>query len=362
MSYTKPKYSRTSVDRAGRILATDFGVTEGNDDAWEVLGNWRASHAFPLNTITVGLKNKVTRLGINAIVVQRLKRSRSILGKLSRDSMRLSQMQDIGGCRAVVSKISDVYALRDNFKRSRSKHELISIDDYITNPKASGYRGIHLVYKFQSQAKPEFNKLLLEVQLRTEAQHAWATAVETVGAVLGQALKASQGEAMWLAYFQVASLALEYSEEVNASRSLPLSREEVAKRLVEYDRRLEVRKRLAAYSIALRATDKPQTKNAAYFILLLLPDEPGLQIFAFTKDEAELAQLEYQRFERQLPLRSRQLALFPELADYTGAQVVLVGAESLKSIRDAYPNYYLDTGSFIEKIDSFKRLHRRSIF
>lgn len=360
MSYSVPLHSRSAVDKAGRTLASTRNADEFDDTAWELLGNWRASHAFPLNSITVSLKGKVSRLGLNAVVVQRLKRSRSILAKLSRDSMRLTQMQDIGGCRAVVPTVEDVYNLRDKFYRSRSKHVLVSEDDYIANPKTSGYRGVHLVYRFLSAVKPEYNNLLLEVQLRSTVQHAWATAVETVGAVVGQALKSSQGESLWLSYFQLASLALEYSETPAFGRSPLLSRGQVARELEGLNSRLEVKKKLTAYRAALRATEQPKAKTAGYFLLVLLPDEPGLQVFSFARDEAEVAQREYQRYERQLPVKSRQMSLFPELADYSGAQVVLVGAESFRSIREAYPNYYLDTEQFMSLVSRFVQRYRRA--
>lgn len=360
MSYSVPMYSKSTVDKAGRTLAATKNAEEFDDAAWDILGNWRASHAFPLNTITVSLKGKVSRLGLSAVVVQRLKRSRSVLSKLSRDSMRLTQMQDVGGCRAVVPTIEDVYNLRNKFYKSRSKHVLVSEDDYISSPKSSGYRGVHLVYKFQSSVKPEYNNLLLEVQLRSHAQHAWATAVETVGAVVGQALKSSQGESMWLSYFQIASLALEYSETPAFGRSPSISRGQVARQLENLDSRLEVNKKLTAYRAALRATEQPKARSAGYFLLVLLPDEPGLQVFSFAKDEADAAQKEYQRYERLLPFRSLQLPLFPELADYSGAQVVLVGAESFRSIREAYPNYYLDTEQFISLVSRFIQRYRRA--
>lgn len=360
MSYSIPQFSKSAVDRAGRILAAAKNVDEFDDSAWDILGNWRASHAFPLNTMTVSLKGKVTRLGLNAVVVQRLKRSRSILSKLTRDSMRLTQMQDIGGCRAVVPSIEDVYRLRDKFYRSRSKHICVSEDDYIAKPKASGYRGIHLIYKFQSAVKPDYNNLLLEVQLRSHVQHAWATAVETVGAVVGQALKSSQGESMWLSYFQTASLALEYSETPSFGRTPHMSRGQVARELDRLNARLDVNKKLTAYRAALRATEQPKAKSAGYFLLVLLPDEPGLQVFSYAREEADTAQKEYQRYERLLPVRSRQLPLFPELADYSGAQVVLVGAESFRSIREAYPNYYFDTERFMSLVTQFIQKYRRA--
>lgn len=366
MSHPIPKFSRAAVDRVGQKLVleanqSEVSATDAVDEIWEIFSNWRSAHAFPLNTITMDLRQKVNRIHKSALVVQRLKRTKSILGKLAlKSSMRLTQMQDIGGCRAVVATIDDVYALRNQYRKSRSLHEFVTEDDYIAHPKASGYRGVHLVYRFQSRSRPQYNKLLFEIQLRTVTQHAWATAVETVGAVIGQALKSSEGEIAWLSYFQHAAIALEYTEQPSLSTPPFLSRGTVARTLADLHRRLEVQKKLTAYRAALKAAEQPSAKGAGYFLLVLLPEQPGLRVFAFDKRNAADAHEEYEKFERRLPLRSRQLSLFPELADYSGAQVVLVGAESFKSIRDAFPNYYLDTQSFLEKINHFIKKYSRA--
>lgn len=364
MSYAIPKFSRAAIDRAGRTLV----VSEDPDsylseEAWRVFANWRSAHVFPLNTITMDLRQKVNRLQLqqSALVVQRLKRTRSILAKLAKkSSMRLTQMQDIGGCRAVVPTIQDVYALRERYRRSRSRHEFVAEDDYIAQPKESGYRSLHLVYRFNSKSRPEYNKLLFEIQLRTLTQHAWATAVETVGAVVGQALKSSEGELSWLHYFQHAAIALEYSEQENLAEDRQITKGTIARSLLKLGRLLEVRKKLSAYRTALKETEKLQAQGAGYFLLVLLPDQPGLQVYAFDKRDAEDAHHAYEQFERQLPLRTRQLSLFPELSDYSGAQVVLVGAESFRALRDAFPNYYLDTGEFMHKIDDFVQTNSRA--
>jgi len=60
-------------------------------------------------------------------------------------------MQDVGGCRAVLGSISAVRDL-DKFIReqSRMSHKFATCDDYITHPKKSGYRGIHLVSRVRS--------------------------------------------------------------------------------------------------------------------------------------------------------------------------------------------------------------------
>lgn len=351
------------MDRAGRTLLDDRASAAAIDAAWDALANWRSVHDFPLNTVTMDLKQKVKRVEPGALVVQRLKRARSILAKLAREpSMRLTQMQDIGGCRAVVSTIDHVYALRDLYRGSRSRHQFETEDDYIASPKDSGYRSYHLIYRFQSAGYPQYNRLLFEVQLRTVTQNAWATAVETVGAVIGQALKASEGEEVWLEYFQNAALALEYTENQSLAIQLNTTRGTLARSLLKLGKQLDVTKKLSAYRAALKATESIRTKDAAYFLIVLLPDQQELQIKSFTRRQAEDANREYEEYERRLPLHpsGRQLPLFPELSDYSGAQAVLVKTDSLRSLREAYPNYYLDTQVFLEKIAKFTRVYRRS--
>lgn len=64
-------------------------------DAYKIVGNWRAAHAYPLYVITKKLRSLC---GNNSMVVHRLKRMDSIVGKLKRfEQMSLYGMQDLGG-------------------------------------------------------------------------------------------------------------------------------------------------------------------------------------------------------------------------------------------------------------------------
>jgi ppGpp synthetase/RelA/SpoT-type nucleotidyltranferase len=110
-------------------------------------------------------------------------------------------MQDIGGCRAVLRSVERVNQLYDYYKSSQVKHRIIHADNYINNPKDSVYRGIHLIWRYHSDRSEDYNDLKVEMQLRSTIQHAWATAVETVGTFVQQALKSSQGEENWLRFF-----------------------------------------------------------------------------------------------------------------------------------------------------------------
>ena len=71
--------------------------------ALTVINNSRSSHSFPLNSLQVNLRHIARRVFDGSLIAQRIKRLASIELKLKRfKTIRLSQMQDIGGCRAVV--------------------------------------------------------------------------------------------------------------------------------------------------------------------------------------------------------------------------------------------------------------------
>lgn len=357
MAWQETKYGRNAVNRAGQVLIEGSDDAAAFEDALQVLANWRSSHAFPLNTITMDLRQKVNRIQPEALVVQRLKRVRSILAKLDRErGMKLSRMHDLGGCRAVVESVPDVAALRNMYSKSRAIHNFVREYDYIERPKGSGYRSIHLVYRFASRSRPEYNGHLIEIQLRTALQHAWATAVETVGAVLGQALKASEGEESWLDFFKVAGAAFALLEGGNPVPGALGDPTGIADSLGQYFRLLGVREKLDAYRHALKYTDEAELRGAGYFLLVLRPEAgPTLRIVSYSKRNLGGAQREYLKYERELsPFEGgKQLELFPEFADYTGTQAVLVGAESLSALRTSYPNYFLDTEVFLGQLERF---------
>lgn len=172
MAWAEPEYSRQRVNEAGQRLiepaydGDDFAQNFMDrvrefDEALVVINNWRASHHYPLNTFQVNLRRTSRRIDEEALVAQRIKRLSSISHKLERfPNMKLSQMQDIGGCRAVVSTVAHVHALYDAYKKSNIKHELSTVDDYIESPRDSGYRGIHLIYKYYSDKSSKGHYIL----------------------------------------------------------------------------------------------------------------------------------------------------------------------------------------------------------
>lgn len=338
MVWAAPNYSKREVDRAGQALVSDELLQPDFGHALTVLNNWRSCHSFPLNTFQVGLRQKARAVDPDALVAQRIKRLTSIEAKLRRfPLMNLSQMQDIGGCRAVVRTVAHVRELAELHRRSAFKHKLVRTDDYLTTPQPSGYRGVHLIYRYFSDRSPTYNGLLIEVQLRSQLQHAWATAVETVGTFLKQALKSSQGHAEWLRFFALMGSALALRERTAVIPETPGSRVDLFDELKQAAITLDVERRLAAYGDALQTLEEPSVADAHYYLMVLDPAADTITIRGYSKAELQLATKHYLDIERTLD-------------EETGAEAVLVSVDSIAALKRAYPNYFLDTRAFLSAV------------
>lgn len=339
MDWVTPQFSRSEVDRAGQFLVQDWEEVNIEDyfHGLEVINNWRSSHSRPLYTFRFGVRRHAERVDGNALVAQRIKRLSSIRLKLKLSpNMKLSQMQDIGGCRAVVEDVRKVNRLVENYKSSDIKHKLIGQDDYIKNPKPSGYRSVHLIYKFFSDKKPTHNGLRVELQFRSQLQHAWATAVETVGTFTRQALKSSQGEEDWLRFFALMGTALAERENCPLVPGTPSDTRQLKAELREYAARLDVAQRLQAFGAALQTVEGMDIgKDANYYLLELDPSAMKINVLGYRRQDLERATKDYLEAEKSLS---------------ANGDAVLVSVESMASLRRAYPNYFLDTHRFVEAV------------
>ncbi|HYG08258.1 MAG TPA: RelA/SpoT domain-containing protein [Stenotrophomonas sp.] len=341
MIFAKPEYSRGEVERAGAGLARagDLSPVE-RAAALTVVNNWRAAHVYPLNTFQATLRDKLTRLGVAAVVGQRLKRLPSIIGKLQRQpTMNLQQMQDIAGLRAVVANSAAIGILRRNYEASRFQHRLIGVDDYIENPKPDGYRSLHLKYRYRSQRAPAYNGLNVELQIRTQLQHTWATSVETVDTFTHQAIKAGRPQPGWGEFFALASaiFAIDEGQAVPpAFRGVTYS--DLREQLYAAERQLAVRARLRGYTIAADQIHATGKANAAWHVVVLKTDTRRLFVYSFAEHEQARMNTVYAHYE------SRSAAGEP-------LDTVLVRGGDLRSLRKAYPNYFLDTTAFVGKLN-----------
>lgn len=335
MAWAVPEYKPEEVNAAARMLAgMEFPVsTPDAVDALGVINNWRASHAYPLNTFQITLRRKAKKLEREIIVAQRIKRLESIHKKLtSKGSMRMTQMQDIAGCRVVFKKMDSISKLVKLYKTSRFDHNFRGEKDYILRPKPDGYRCHHLVYQYRgTQNTQQYNGLRVEIQIRTQLQHAWATAVEAVGVFTKQALKSSQGDQDWLRFFALMGSAIAAIEKCNPVPGTPTDKAVLIAEIDELATKLRVQQMLQVYNATIE--NLGSAKDAKYFLVELNPEQSRITIRRYKALESERANLDYTKLES-------------EQAEDSPVQIVLVSVENVNALRRAYPNYFLDTASF----------------
>jgi len=111
------------------------------------------------------------------------KSNRSIIEKLLRQkSLKLSQMQDVEGCRVIVDSLIEQDALAS---RLHAVFNEVAVYDRRASP-SYGYRALHLVPRLMGER--------YEIQIRTRLQHAWAEVAERLAGRFGQALKYGGGD------------------------------------------------------------------------------------------------------------------------------------------------------------------------
>ncbi|MCT7971240.1 RelA/SpoT domain-containing protein [Laspinema sp. D5] len=262
----------------------------------------------------------------SGILACRIKRLPSIIGKLRRyPNIKLSKMQDVVGIRVILPNIQAVY----EFDEVLGLSNIVRHRDYIKTPKTTGYRGIHRIYQFNQDSDP----IHIELQIRTQQQHLWATAVEMTGLVLGigDDIKTQASSDDWLEFFALVSSAFARLEgTARVAQHENLSELELNEAIARLDERLGA-------LTQLQAVEPVGTR-----VVLVDGDWQllGLDRQRLTVDclDWEPAVQRYEELERDL------------LSDQ---QLVLVKVR-LDKLRLAYPNYFLDIQPFV------KQLHQRS--
>ena len=110
----------------------------------------------------------------------RIKTPESIVKKLKRygqestiDNM-VKYINDIAGIRIICSFTSDIYRIADMI-RDQKDIQVIAVKDYITYPKASGYKSYHMIVSIPVYLSDRTVDTKVEIQIRTIAMDFWAS-------------------------------------------------------------------------------------------------------------------------------------------------------------------------------------------
>lgn len=110
----------------------------------------------------------------------RIKTPESIVKKLKRNGYEstidnmVKYINDIAGIRIICSFTSDIYRIADMISDQRDI-KVMAVKDYITYPKASGYKSYHMIVTVPVYLSDRTVDTKVEIQIRTVAMDFWAS-------------------------------------------------------------------------------------------------------------------------------------------------------------------------------------------
>lgn len=335
------KYSAKQITKAGVILTTSKDA-DAVAEAIKIINDWRVPHFTVIEILMKELKNLFLKNTISFnFSSYRLKRMSSIQYKLDiNPKMGLGGMQDIAGGRFVfpdISILSSAYLLLQS--SNIPQFELVKEDDYVRSPKDSGYRSIHLVYKYHSSADEDMDNMKVEIQLRTQLQHSWAMAVETAGLVTNTAMKSGQGSDEWQYFFHVVSCLFSIKENTPVMQTYCKETSmSLINKLRITNKKYKFLDQLQALKVSFNVVERNSYQGAMYLLYINF-ETKMLQISTFNKDSSDEANEKYYKLENYV--RDGKSA------------TVLVSVSDYKKLRDAYPSYFLDMDDFNNRLNRY---------
>jgi putative GTP pyrophosphokinase len=199
--------------------------------------------------------------------------------------------------------------------------------DYIERPTDRGYRGIHDIYEYRGRKgkSTKCDGLLIEIQYRTNVQHAWATAVEVVTQMTENEPKFDRGDRRHIRFFCLASEMLSRAHE-GLSNMPDIGNKELVEEFEKLNNEINVMGMLADLFIS------------EWIGNYLESDHVILQI---TKDKV----FKLYQFDLELEASTRLLELEKEFPE---DDIVLVGARTVEEIASAFRNYFHDVNEFMD--------------
>lgn len=144
-------------DLAFRYLAPDR-----YKEIAKLLNEKRLEREQYIDAVVDRLKVDLKRINIDADISGRVKHIYSIYRKMKSKNLSFDQLYDIRALRVLVNTIPECYHVL-GIAHQMWRHIPHQFDDYITNPKANGYRSLHSAVIAENRS--------LEIQIRTHEMH-----------------------------------------------------------------------------------------------------------------------------------------------------------------------------------------------
>jgi ppGpp synthetase/RelA/SpoT-type nucleotidyltranferase len=322
--------SKSKIDKAGRALAyPPEELSYEFLELEEVFDEFRTLHLRPLTLLTSTIQNWLTDHGSNYYIAQRLKRKPQIARKLRRLSVRLTQLQDIGGLRIIVQEDQAVDALSDfldqHFEKSDQFEVRPPVDYREKGRDRTGYRALHKII--------DAGDVKLELQIRSKIQHYWAENIEKTSVLYGQHLKEEQGSPLVLEYFRRLS---DVFYEIEKGRvlgsedkiNLEQARKAAEKVINDEGKGRNIDSFVDENVIKTLASKQASNPGALSNWILVFNWNSATFVSWDTVDrDPELAVKKYADYERQYTTDD-------------GYEVVLIGSSDIQTVRETHSHYF----------------------
>jgi ppGpp synthetase/RelA/SpoT-type nucleotidyltranferase len=311
------KFSKNQLRNLGKELCKE----DFDHSKLDILEEYRLSYKEAGREVFDSLILLSNQISSNSITTYRIKRINSIIRKLKRRRDRpLGNMNDIVGCRCIVKSEKQIKKLRRLIKNQFTIDEE---NDYYLEPNSSGYKSLHLYVVSNLDSSK-----IIEIQIRVEEDHNWATLVEIIDNVYDVDIKETLNtDTRKYVDFKLFHQLLARSRELNLADKTAL-----VDLIIKYDIFNELRNIFMENYLNVRKQyNKLSRYKSDYYII-----ESGLdykpQIYKFPDfDSAEKEY--YNRYKTQ---------------DNDNFVLINISNSSLENLEKAYSNYILTTHNFLE--------------
>lgn len=325
------RLTKNHIKTVGDTLINDQSSEAAREEALADLSRWREAHLVPFQAMLEALERAARNAGADFVLFGRIKRIDTIEGKLRRPGRthKLNTMNDIAGCRLILPSLEDVREVASLLWEELGP-AAYDTHDYIADPQQSGYRGIHVIGKFDSPSF-ELKGLRVEAQIRTNTQHAWASTLELYDVLAESGLKFGCGSTKQLRFFQITSLLFAAEEE----GSELLGSEALAEELKTLENDLHVIGHLeGANDSVVTLGDVDAVSLDSYCLIHIDYETQEAHIKAFPQTAARDAVMKYAEDEQCKRQSGRTDAL-------------MLKASSLDTLKRALPNYFSGVSPFL---------------